>query len=106
MLPPISGGGSGGITSTNKSSSFTTTAAFNTYFLDTSGGAWTVTLDAAPTLNEMVEVWDSTGHASANPISFNGNGNTIGGSATLSNFIATDFGHSRLIFDGAQWLLQ
>jgi hypothetical protein len=101
-----SGGGGGGIVSTNESASFTTSAAHNCYFLDTSGGAYTVTLNATPTLDEVVEVWDATGHAGANPISFDGNGNTIAGSATLTSFIAIDFGHARLIYDGTQWLLQ
>ncbi len=100
------GGGGGGIISTNEAGNFLTSAAFNCYFLDTSAGAYTVTLNPAPAVNELVEVWDSTGHAGANPISFNGNGNNIAGSATLANFIAINFGHARLIFDGFQWLMQ
>ena len=101
-----SGGGGGAITSTHESASFTTTSAFNCYFLDTSAGACTVTLNATPALNEVAEVWDRTGHAGSNPVSFNGNGNTIAGAATLTNFIAINYGHARLIWDGTQWLLQ
>jgi hypothetical protein len=96
----------GAVSSTPKSASFTTTAGNNCYFLDTSGGAYTVTLNAAPALDEVVEVWDAAGHAGTNLISFNGNGKNISGSATLSSFIAIDYGHARLIYDGTQWLLQ
>ncbi|HEY2178090.1 MAG TPA: phage tail protein [Caulobacteraceae bacterium] len=99
-------GGGGGIVSAVKSASFTTDSAHNTYYLDTVGGAYTVTLNATPAADEVVEVWDSTGHAGANPISFDGNGNTIAGSATLASFIEINFGHARLIWDGTQWLLQ
>jgi hypothetical protein len=93
------------IISTNVAASFTTSSAYNCYFLDTSGGAYTVTMNASPGLNEVAEVWDSTGHAGTNPVSFNGNGKTIAGSATLTSFVAINFGHARLIYNGTQWLM-
>lgn len=98
--------GSALVTSANKSANFTTDATHNTYFLDTSGGAYTVTMNATPATNEVAEIWDSTGHATANPVSFNGNGKNIAGSATLSNFISANYGHARLIYNGTQWLAQ
>jgi hypothetical protein len=96
----------GAAASTSKSASFTTTADKNVYYLDTSGGAWTVTLNATPATNEVVEVWDSTGHAGTNPISFAGNGKNIAGVSSVSNAIQINFGHARLIYDGTQWLMQ
>jgi hypothetical protein len=94
------------ILAAHEAASFATSAARNCYFLDTAGGAYTVTLDAAPAEGEIVEVWDATGHATANPVSFDGNGNTIAGDARVSHLIAVNFGHARLVFDGSQWLAQ
>jgi hypothetical protein len=97
---------SGIISSTNVSASFTTTAANSVYYVDTASVAVTVTLHAAPAADEIVEVWDSTGHAETNPISFDGNGKNIAGAATVPNGIQANFGHARLIYDGTQWLMQ
>jgi hypothetical protein len=54
----------------------------------------------------VVEVWDATGHAGTNPISFDGNGKNIAGVATVANGVQINFGHARLIYDGTQWLMQ
>jgi hypothetical protein len=97
---------SGIISSTSVSASFTTTAAHSVYYADTSSGAITVTLNAAPAADEMVEVWDSTGHAGDQPDQLRGNGKNIAGVATVSNGVQIDFGHARLIYDGTQWLMQ
>jgi hypothetical protein len=96
----------GATASTSKSASFTTTADKNVYYLDTSGAAYTVTLNATPATNEVVEVWDSTGHAGTNPISFAGNGKNIAGVSSVSNAIQINFGRARLIYNGTQWLMQ
>jgi len=98
--------GSLGIVSTSESASFTTQSAFNTYFVDTSGGAITVTLNPTPKVNEVAEIWDATGYAGTNPISFNGNGHNIGGGATVAAFIQIGYGSARLIFAGTQWLVR
>jgi hypothetical protein len=100
----ISDGSSGAVSSTNESASFTTSAAYNTYFVDTSGAAVTAILNAAPALNEVAEIWDSTGHAGTNPISLDGNGKTIAGAATVSNAVQINYGKIKLIYDGTQWL--
>jgi hypothetical protein len=96
----------GAAASTAKSASFTTTPDHNVYYLDTAGAAITVTLNATPAADEVAEIWDATGHAGANPISFAGNGHNIAGAANVANFIAINFGHARAIFDGTQWLMQ
>lgn len=94
------------ITSKSVINNFTTTSDFQVYFLDTSGGSYTVTLNAKPAVNEIVEVWDSTGHAGSHPVSFNGNGQKIAGDSLVSNFISINYGHARLIYNGTQWLMQ
>jgi hypothetical protein len=94
------------VNSANKSASFTTVPATSVYYLDTAGGAYTVTMNATPATNEVAEVWDSTGNAGSNPVSFNGNGKNISGAATVSNFININGGHARLIYNGTQWLMQ
>lgn len=104
-------GGSGStpvplVTSIVQTSNFTSIPTINTYFLDTSGGAWTVTLNATPSLNEVVEVWDSTGFAGSNPVSFNGNGKNIAGIGTVPAFITISYGSARLIYNGTQWLVR
>lgn len=95
----------GSTTSSNKSASFTTVAGTKIYYVDTAGGAITATLNAAPALNEEVWIYDSTGHAAVNPISLDGNGKNISGSATVSSFIAADYGMTRIIYNGTQWLI-
>lgn len=92
------------VNSANKSASFTTVPATSVYYLDTSGGAYTVTMNATPSTNETVEVWDSTGNAGTNPISLNGNGKNIAGAATVSNAVQINYGKIKLIYNGTQWL--
>jgi hypothetical protein len=92
--------------SANKSANFNVTHAAGRYYIDTAGGAYTATLPAAPATDEEYEFWDATGHAGANPVSFDGNGHNIAGTGTLANFIAVDFGRARLVYDGTQWLAQ
>lgn len=94
----------GVVASTSKSASFTTTSDKNVYYVDTSGGAVTVTLNASPAANETVEVWDSTGHAGTNPISLNGNGKNIAGVASVSNAVQINYGKIKLTYTGTQWL--
>lgn len=93
-----------GATSSAVSANFTTAAGVGHYDVDTTSSAITATLNASPATNDIVEIWDATGHASTHPISLDGNGHNIAGSATLSSFIAVDFGHARLRFNGTQWL--
>lgn len=93
-----------GASSQSKSASFTTMSGVDHYDVDTSGGAVTVTLNASPATNEVVEIWDA-GSAGTNAISFDGNGHNIAGSSTLSSFIAVNYGHARLRFNGTQWLI-
>jgi hypothetical protein len=101
VLAPGGGGGSAA-----KSASFTTVAGIAHYDVDTSGGAVTVTMNATPSANDVVEIWDATGNCGTNAISFAGNGHNIAGVSTISNFIAVNYGHARLRFNGTQWLIQ
>jgi hypothetical protein len=92
------------VTSTSKSANFTTTAADSVYYVDTASAAITVTLNASPALNEIVEVWDATGHAGTNPISLAGNGKNIAGVSSVTSAVQINYGKITLIYDGTQWL--
>jgi hypothetical protein len=95
-------GSSGG--SASESANFTTSGTVRDYYLDTASTAITVTLNATPAADEEARIWDSTGHAGTHAISFDGNGNNIAGAATLSSFIAVNYGSATLKFNGTQWL--
>ena len=95
----------GSINSVNKIGNFTTSADFNVYFVDTAPSAVTVTMNPNPVINEVVEIFDKTGHAQTHPISFHGGGHNIAGLATVTNYIQINYGHCRLIYNGNQWLM-
>lgn len=71
--------------------------------VDSSGGAVTVTLPAAPVSGTIYQIKDSGGSAEANNITVAGNGNNIDGAADF--VMGVDYQSATVIFDGAAWFL-
>lgn len=69
--------------------------------VNSSGGAITVRLPAAPTLERVVIVTDVTGNAAANNITVSGNGNNINGAAT--RVLNTNYASVTVTCTGSDW---
>lgn len=65
------------------------------------GAATAVTLPAAPNTNRMLTIKDGKGDAGTNNITISGNGKNIDGASTL--VISSNFGVSRIVYNGTQW---
>ncbi len=65
------------------------------------GAATTVTLPASPNTGRVIIVKDGKGDAGANNISIAGNGKNIDGATPL--VISTNYGTSRIVYNGTQW---
>lgn len=75
----------------------------NTYYTvlaDSTGGAFTISLPAAPDQGQAYKIKDSGGNALTNNITISGNGNNIDGSASAS--INTDYGALELVYDSTE----
>jgi len=94
-------GGGGGLSYVSKSANYT--AQNNEGVLtNTSGGAFTVTLPAAPTTGSQVVVADSAGTWGTNNLTVGRNGSTIGGLA--QDLVCDIAGASvQLVYDGTTW---
>lgn len=68
-------------------------------FVDTSGGPLTISLPPTPFVNDECKVMDDTGDSATNPITIDGNGNTIDG--TPADTIATPYGVRHYKFAGS-----
>jgi hypothetical protein len=81
-----------------------TTLGVGSYRVDTSGGAFTVTLPAAPALGATLEFQDVTGTWSTSPLTLSRNGNTILGLA--SDLVCDVSGELfEIWFNGSDWRL-
>lgn len=67
----------------------------------TVGAATTVTLPASPNTGRILIIKDGKGDAAANNITISGNGKNLDGSANLT--ISSNFGVSRIVYNGTQW---
>lgn len=65
------------------------------------GASTTVTLPASPNTGRVLIIKDGKGDAAANNITVAGNGKNIDGSANLT--ISTNYGVSRIVFNGTIW---
>ncbi len=81
-----------------KSADYTITLADETISYDTSGGAWTVDLPAAPITGEMHRIALAT---NGNTLTIDGNGNDISGDATQSLILAGEA--LQVVYNGTQW---
>ena len=89
--------------SSTKTANYTIVSTDQRIYLDSSGGAFTITLEASPTTNRELEIIDSTGDCTAFNVTLAGNGNNIVGAANYT--MSTDYEGLRLIFNGTNWNL-
>jgi len=101
-----------GTTDIEIQSSWTTkTANFNAvaggkYFVDTSGGAVTVTLPATPSLGDEIRFIDSNATFDTNNLTVDRNGNPISGDASNLTVATERAGFGLVFYDGTQgWVL-
>lgn len=90
-------------TSVTKTGTYTVLNSDQRIYVDSNGGAFTVTLEASPTLNRELEIIDSVGSCGTNNVTVDGNGNNIIGSAT--HLMNTNYEGLRLVFNGTNWNL-
>lgn len=86
-----------------KTANYTVTNKDLRLYVDSSGGAFTLTLPSSPTTNKELEIIDSVGSCSTYNVTINGNGNNIIGSSTL--VMSTDYEGFHLSWNGTQWNL-
>lgn len=86
---------------TDADSPFAATQVLRVIFADSSAGAITVTLPAAPAVDDEFTVKDSGGDAGTNSITVDGDGNSIDGAAT--SVIGTDYGALKVKWNGDEW---
>ena len=89
--------------STTKTANYTVLSSDQRIYIDSSGGAFTITLEASPSDNREIEIIDSTGNCASFNVTVDGNGNNIIGGG--SYVVSTDFEGLRLIFNGTNWNL-
>ena len=95
------GGGAGGIAYVYQTTNYTASSAEGV-LTNTSGGVFTVTLPAAPSVGDQVVVADSAGSWGTNNLTVGRNGSTISGSAT--DLTCDIEGASvQLVYDGTTW---
>lgn len=82
---------------------YTATNKNQIIYTDSSGGAFTITLEASPATNRVLEIIDKTGDSGTNNVTINGNGNNIVGNTTA--LMADAYMGFRLIFNGTEWNL-
>lgn len=69
--------------------------------LASSAAANTINLPVSSSTGRVLIIKDATGSAGNNPITINGNGNTIDGQASIN--IPNNYGFATLIFNGNGW---
>ena len=89
--------------SSTKTANYTTVSTDQRIYVDSSGGAFTITLEASPTTDKEIEIIDSTGNCQSFNVTIAGNGNNIVGAANWT--MSTDYEGLRLIFNGTNWNL-
>lgn len=104
-VPPEQGGsGGGGLDFTFVFTAVSIAANSGEMVIVTGGVPLTITLPPAPAVGDSIIVKGGSGLASgAAPITVDGNGNTIDGTATKN--ITTAYGAFWLIYTGAEWSL-
>lgn len=88
----------------SKTANYTVTSSAHRIYVDSSGGAFTVTLESSPATDRELEIIDSVGSCGTNTVTVDGNGKNIIGSATaLMNLNYISF---ILVYNGTQWNLK
>lgn len=90
-------------TSSTKTTTYQVLRTDQRIYVDSTGGAFTVTLESSPTTNRVLEIIDSTGSCGTFTVTINGNGKNIIGNATaLMNASYISF---VMVYNGTQWNL-
>ena len=87
-----------------KTANYTATNLDNLIYLDSSGGAFTITLPASPITNKVITLIDKSGNLATYNVTVNGNGKNINGSSTL--VLSDNYDAINLIYNGTQWNLK
>jgi hypothetical protein len=90
--------------SVTKTANYTILDTDERIYVDSSGGAFTITLPASPDDNKEYEIIDSTGNCASFNVTVNGNGNDINGSNTGT--ITSNNEAWGLVYNGTQWNLK
>lgn len=90
--------------STDVTTTYTVLSTDQIIYVDSSGGAFTITLESAPTTNRQFTIIDKAGNLTANNVTINGNGNNINGSSTA--IMTSNYQAWNLIYNGTQWNLK
>jgi len=97
-VAPVAGG------STTVTTTYQVLSTDKIIYVDSTAGAFTITLEASPATNRVLEIIDSVGNCGTDTVTIAGNGNNIIGETTAlmnSNYIAFV-----LIYNGTQWNLK
>lgn len=89
------------LSSVTKDANYTATNSDNIIYVDSTGGAFTITLPASPTTNKELNIIDKSGQCDTYNVTIDGNGkNIIGSSTALMNSKYISY---TLIYNGTQW---
>jgi len=89
------------IDSITKTANYTALAVDKRIYIDSSGGIFTLTLEANPTTNRKIEIIDSVGSCGTYNVTLDGNGNNILGAATFP--VNSNFAAPILVWNGTLW---
>ena len=95
---PVAGG------STTVTTTYQVLSTDQIIYVDSTAGAFTITLEASPATNRVLTIIDSVGNCGADTVTIDGNGNNINGSAT--GLITSNNEAWNLIYNGTQWNLK
>ena len=98
----LSAGGGGGLTPQFDTAN-RTVANGELCYIDSNGGAFTLTLPAGPSSGHRVLFIDTTGHCESNPVTIARNGQTINGVAADFD-LDQSFGWIDMAFNGTTWV--
>lgn len=87
--------------SVTKDANYTATNSDNIIYVDSTSGAFAITLPASPTTNKELSIIDKTGQCDTYTVTINGNGKNIIGSATA--LMNSKYISYTLIYNGTQW---
>jgi len=90
--------------SSTKTANYTVLDTDQRIYVDSSGGAFTITLESSPATDRELEIIDSVGSCGTNAVTVAGNGNNING-ATPQNMNA-NYDSWHIVFNGTQWNLK
>ena len=90
-------------TSSTKTTTYQVLSTDQIIYVDSTAGAFTITLEASPTTNRELTIIDSVGNCGTDTVTIAGNGNNIIGLTTYS--MTQNYESIRLIFNGTQWNL-